>query len=73
MTKKNWTHLFPDSILEKGEDYADNGAVKDLKVQFENQYDTFIFQQQMGEIKKVKKEWKDAVNPIISVLEHKDK
>lgn len=33
MTKKNWTHLFPDSILEKGEDYADNGAVKDLKVQ----------------------------------------
>lgn len=33
MTKKNWTHLFPDSILEKGEDYADNGAVKDLKIQ----------------------------------------
>lgn len=42
-------------------------------IEFENQYDTFIFQQQMGEMKKVKKEWKDAVNPIISVLEHKDK
>ena len=42
-------------------------------MEFTNQTDTFIFQQQMSRTKKVKKEWMDAVNPVISVLKHKDK
>lgn len=42
-------------------------------IEFENQHDTFIFQQQMSEMKKVKREWMDAVNPVINVLEYKDK
>lgn len=42
-------------------------------MEFTNQADTFIFQQQMSEMKKVKKELIDVVNPIISVSGHKDK
>ena len=42
-------------------------------MEYTNQSDTFIFQQELSRTKKVKKEWTDIVNPIISVLEHKDK
>ncbi len=42
-------------------------------MEYTNQADTFIFQQQMSEMKKVKKELIDVVNPIISVSGHKDK
>lgn len=41
-------------------------------MEFTNQADTFIFQQQISEMKKVKKKLIDVVNPIISVSGHKD-
>lgn len=42
-------------------------------MEFVNQSDVFLFQQQMSRTKKVKNEWKDVLDPVISVPDVKSR